>query len=93
MGDGNAGMGMTVLMRWLEGLGYHDGAARLFGVLTQGRLETWPNPPPEVAALPDALGEAGFTAAIEAGGALDPRAAAELAHRVLAQVRADHLDA
>jgi hypothetical protein len=39
------------------------------------------------------MGEVEFTAAFETGAALDPRAAAELAHQLLAQVRADHLDA
>jgi tetratricopeptide (TPR) repeat protein len=93
LGDVYASQGMGALVTWLAGHGYHDGAARLYGAVVRGRPEAWHNPPPDVVALPEVLGEAEFTAAFEAGAALDPRAAAELAHQLLAQVRADHLDA
>jgi predicted ATPase len=92
LGDVYAGQGMGALVTWLAGHGYHDGAARLYGAGLRGRPESWFNPPPEVVALPEVMGEAEFTAAFEAGAALDHRAAAELAHQLLAQVRADRLD-
>jgi hypothetical protein len=93
LGDVYAGQGMTALVTWLAGHGYHDGAARLCGAVLRGRPESWPYRPPSVVALPEVMGEVEFTAAFETGAALDPRAAAELAHQLLAQVRADHLDA
>ncbi len=81
--------GLARLAEWLARLGYHDGAARLWGV-TYGSFD-WINQPPEVATLPDTMGDEAFSAALEAGAALDPRAAGELAYQLLAQVRADHL--
>jgi hypothetical protein len=51
----------------------------------------WPDSPPELVTLPETMGDEAFTAAFEAGAALDPRATGELAHQLLAQVRADHL--
>jgi hypothetical protein len=92
MGDTYTLTGMAELVTWLARLGYSDGAARLAGVGMRGEgLDTWTNPPPELAALPEVMGEAEFAAAYEAGAALDFRAAGELAHQLLAQVRADHL--
>ncbi len=79
--------GMTELAAWLARLGYSDDAARLFGAISQGRLGSWTNPS---AAGVQELAEA-FTASFEAGAALDPRAAGEFAHELLAQVRADRL--
>ena len=91
MGDMYASDGIVALVTWLADQKYHDGAARLLGALLRGRPEQWPDPPPAVAALPEAMGQAEFTAAFEAGAALDPRAVADLARQLLAQVRADHL--
>jgi hypothetical protein len=42
-------------------------------------------------ALPETMGDEALSAALEAGAALDLRAAGELAHQLLAQVRAHHL--
>jgi hypothetical protein len=73
------------LVEWLARLGYHDGAARLYGANTRGR---WTNyPPPEIVTLADTMGDDAFTAAFQAGATLDARATGELAH----QLRADHL--
>ena len=76
------------LVEWSARLGYHDGAARLYGAVTRGR---WPDPPPEIVTLADTMGDDAFTAAFQAGATLDPRATGELAHQLLTQVRADHL--
>ncbi len=89
MGDIYAARGLGALTTWLAGLGYSEGAARIFGATTKGRPENWMNRPAEVLALPDVMGEAAFTEAFEAGAALDIRAAAALAHQLLAQVRHD----
>jgi predicted ATPase len=93
MGDSYAAEGLAAPVTWLARHGYHDGAARLLGAALRGRPGGWPAAPPEVVALPEVMGEAEFTAAFGAGAALDPRAVAELAHQLIAQVRADHLDA
>ena len=82
--------GLARLVEWLARLGYHDGAACLWGVVSLGRAD-WINPPPEVATLPDTMGDEAFSAALEAGAALDLRATGELVHQLLAQVRTDHL--
>ena len=68
---------------WLARLGYHDGAARLYGA------GSWGFPPPEILALPEVMGESAYTAAVNAGAALDHRAVGELALELLAQVRRD----
>lgn len=73
-------------------LGYHDGAAHLYRAIAFGRPEASPDAPPDIVTLPDTMGADAFTAAFRAGAALDPRATGELAHQLLTQVRADHLD-
>jgi tetratricopeptide (TPR) repeat protein len=98
MADVYARMGVFALVTWLAGLGYHDGAARLLGAINRGlpayagHGESATKLAPEIVALPKLMGEAEFEAAYEAGIALDPRAAAELAHQLLATVRAERLD-
>jgi predicted ATPase len=89
LGDVYTGRGMGALVTWLAGHGYHDSAARLFGAQVRGRRESWTNPPPEVRVLPDVMRDAEFTAAFDAGAALDARAAAELARTVLTKARHD----
>jgi hypothetical protein len=93
MGDTYARNGLRYLVAWLARLGYHDGAARLYGAVTRGHPDTWMTAMPEVAGLADVMGDAAFTAAFGEGAALDPRATGELAHQLLAQIRADRLGA
>lgn len=88
-GDIYTGQGMGALVAWLAGRGYHDGSARLYGAVMHGRRKSWINPPVVVVALSEMMGDAEFTAAFEAGAAMEVDAAAELARRVLAQARRD----
>ncbi len=76
------------LVEWLVRLGYHDGAARLYGANTRGR---WSDPPPEIVVLADTMGHEAFNAAFQAGATLDARATGQLAHQLLTKVRAAHL--
>lgn len=92
MGDVYTGRGMGVLAAWLARLGYHNGAAQLFGATTRGRRET-PLLSPEALALPEVMGSAAYDAAFDAGGALNPMSRANLARQLIAQVRTDHADA
>jgi predicted ATPase len=89
MGDIFTQSGMHALTVWLARLGYHDGAARLYGAVTKGyRSDVW-TATPEVSTLADALGETALNDAYQAGAALDLRSAGELAHQLLAQVRSE----
>ena len=93
-GDTITRTSLNYLATWLARLGYHDGAARLYGAATLGT----PIPAlsarfPELAGLPDVMGADAYSTAFHAGAQLDTRATAELAHQLLARFRADQLNA
>ncbi len=78
--------GIQQVAFWLARLGYHDGAARIYGAGTWGLSF-----PPEILALPELMGESAYTAAFNAGAALDHRSVGELALELIEQVRRDHI--
>jgi hypothetical protein len=75
---------MAQLVALLARLGYHGGAAQL-----PGTLPTIFSEHPDVWATQDAMGVVAYTAASQAGAALDRRNAAELAHQLITQARND----
>ena len=91
MGDVYTSAGVTQLATLLSRLGYHDGAARLYGAVAFGKsaddLALFQS---SVLTVRDAMGPVAFTLAYEAGAALDPRSSGELAHQLIAQARGDH---
>ncbi len=93
-GDTYTRFQLAYLVAWLARLGYQDAAARLAGAATGGNLDRGVAQTPSWAealgTLRDTMGDDAFMAAFHASAALDPRATGELAHQLLAQVRADH---
>ncbi len=85
--------GLAELARLLAHLGFHAGAARLVGAVAPREmpLNAYGNWKSAVETMRDAMGPDAFTAAFEGGRALSPHAAAQLAHELIAQARADHL--
>ena len=91
MGDLFAATIISELANLLARLGYHDGAARLWGAVAHGASEDeFIVYAPSIPTTRDAMGPVAFTIAYEAGAALDPRRSGQLAHELIAQARADH---
>ncbi len=57
-GDHYTRGGLGYLVEWLARLGYHDGAARLYGASTLGRPEFWADPLPDIVTLAETMGHA-----------------------------------
>ena len=90
MGDNYAASGVTELANMLARLGYHEGAARLYGAVSHG-AESYlaATLSPFIVTVRDAMGSDAFDASYGAGAGLDPATAGELAHRLIAQARAE----
>ena len=91
IGDDYTASGVSELASMLARLGYHDGAARLYGATNRA------TDPETAAALwtvtrvgRDMIGRDAFNNAYEAGRGLSPQAAGEFAHQLIAQARAEH---
>lgn len=89
MGDSYTRPGMIELVRWLDQVGDHDGAARLHRALGHKPIDG------RIASNPDAveLPETVEARTLPADAVLDALAIGELAHQLLARVRADRLGA
>ena len=91
MGDNCAGAGVTQLANMLAHLDYHDGVARLYRAVSHGAEPDMAAAlAPSIVTVRDAMSPDAFDAAYGAGARLDPTAAGELGHQLIAQASADH---
>lgn len=90
MGDVYTGSGVSQLAALLDRLGYHEGAAQLWGAVMRGRQDTWIATNAEYATASN--DEPAFATAFETGAALDLASASQLAHQLIAQARIDHTE-
>lgn len=91
MGDSFAAAGITELANTLARLGYHDGAARVYGAINPGvDPDMATTLSPFIPAVRQMMGTDAFNDAYDAGTRLSPQAAGELAHQLIAQARAEH---
>lgn len=89
-GDPYAAAGVTALANMLARLGYREGAAQLYGAISHhAEADIAATMSPSIVTVRDGMGRDAFNAAYQAGGELGPQAAGQLAHRLIAQARAD----